>query len=178
MSEPQTNPRLTTFIANLQRLDAGDRARLTHSAGRPLNEATQCLGLFYRLLPYGGVAPTQEPIYWLVAAMFPLADATGKGSFGDALCRARSPRYRKGLDRRVEALLDSDSAQLPHRLAQVVRFLHSQRVPVNWRSLLEDLLQWEHPNRFVQKKWARAYFSLPLQPEPSTILPITFVEAD
>lgn len=178
MSEPQTDPRRATFIANLQRLDAGDRARLKRSAGRPLDEATQCLGLFYRLLPYGGVAPAQEPIYWLVAVLFPLADATSHGSFGDALRRARSPRYRKGLDRRMEALLDSDPAQLPHRLEQAVRFLHSQRIPVNWRSLLEDLLQWEHPNHFVQKKWARAYFLLPQQPETSTILPITSEEAD
>jgi CRISPR system Cascade subunit CasB len=178
MSEPQTNLRLATFIANLQRLDAGDRARLKRSAGRPLDEATQCLGLFYRLLPYGGVAPAQEPTYWLVAVLFPLTDATNHGGFGDALRRARSPRYRKGLDRRVEALLDSDPAQLPHRLAQVVRFLHSQRVPVNWRSLLEDLLQWERPNRFIQKKWARAYFSLPQQSETSTVLSIASEEAN
>lgn len=178
MSKPQLNSRPATFIANLQRLNAGDRARLKRSAGRPLDEATQCLGLFYRLLPYGGVAQAHEPTYWLVAALFPLADETSHGSFGDALRRARSPRYRKGLDRRVEALLDSDPAQLPHRLAQAVRFLHSQRVPINWRSLLEDLLQWEHPNRFVQKKWARAYFSLPQQAETSTVLSITTEEAN
>ena len=131
------------------------------SVGKPLDEANRNLGLFYGLLPHAGVPTWQEPRYWLVATLYPLADVTGRGSFGDALHRARSTKYKKGLDRRVEALLDSDEAQLAYRLGQAVRFLRSHRIPVNWQSLLEDLLQWDHPSRFVQKKWAKAYFSLP-----------------
>jgi len=26
---------------------------------------------------------------------------------------------------------------------------------------LADILQWEHPSRFVQKEWARSYYALP-----------------
>lgn len=161
MSDMQPDTRVAAFVVNLAQLGAGDKARLKRSAGKPLGEATRGLALFYRLLPFGGVPAVQEPKYWLVATLYPLADASEHGSFGDALRRARSTQNQKGLDRRVETLLDSDEAQLAYRLGQTARFLRSQRIPINWQSLLEDLLQWEHPARFVQKKWAKAYFLLP-----------------
>lgn len=173
MSESQIYQPISIFITNLNRLGAGGKARLKRSSGKRLDEANHSIGLFYSLLPHAGVPTWQEPRYWLVATLYPLADATSKGTFGDALQRARSAKYQKGLDRRVEALLDSDEAQLTYRLGQTVRFLRSRRVPINWQSLLEDLLQWEHTSRFVQKKWAKAYFSLPSeqleQPIPQNV---------
>lgn len=164
MSEPQSDQRIPTFIENLTRLDAGGKARLKRSAGRSLDEANHNLALFYSLLPKPGVPVSQEPNYWLVATLYPLADAATAGTFGAALYRARATANAKGLDRRVEVLLDSDSAQLAYRLGQAVRFLHSNRVPVNWQGLLEDLLQWEHPSHFVQKKWAKDYFGATSRP--------------
>ena len=164
MNEPPSDERIPIFIENLTQLDAGGKARLKRSAGRSLDEANRNLALFYSLLPRPGVPVNQEPTYWLVATLYPLADAAATGTFGAALHRARATANAKGLDRRVEALLDSDSAQLAYRLGQAIRFLHSNRVPVNWQGLLEDLLQWEHPSRFVQKKWAKDYFGTTTRP--------------
>ena len=63
---------------------------------------------------------------------------------------------------RVRGLLDcrwnvGDGA-LAHRLRQMVKLADGKSVPVDWESLLKDLLNWEHPERWVQKKWARSYF--------------------
>jgi CRISPR system Cascade subunit CasB len=55
-------------------------------------------------------------------------------------------------------LLDADLVQLHFRLRQAAKFLQSCRVRVNWLQLLEDVLQWEHPDRFIQQRWARSYF--------------------
>lgn len=161
MSEPKTDSRIALFIERLATLDAGSRARLKRCAGKTLDEANSALGLFYGLLQHLGVPTYQEGHYWMIATLYPHGDAAASGNFGAALRRARSAQYRKGLDRRVEALLDADVAQLPYRLGQAVRFLHAQRVSINWQGLLTDILQWEHPNRFVQKEWARAYYALP-----------------
>jgi CRISPR system Cascade subunit CasB len=67
------------------------------------------------------------------------------------------------MDKRFEVLLDADRGQLPYRLRQAVKFLKSgeQKIGVNWEQLLKDLLQWQHPSRFIQKQWAREYFALP-----------------
>ncbi len=164
MPEHDPDRKAGEFLNKLARLDAGDRARLKRDAGKPLAEA-QNLGLFYRLLPYG-LSATQEEIYFLVATLYPLAEAGGAGNLGASLHRARdpNPKKNKGLDRRVEILLDADATQLPFRLRQAVRFLKSKRVRVNWPQLLEDTLKWNRASRTVQKQWARTYFALPETP--------------
>ncbi|MBU6362395.1 MAG: type I-E CRISPR-associated protein Cse2/CasB [Chloroflexi bacterium] len=161
MSDYEPNPQVKQFLERLRTLRPGDRAQLKRSAGMSLSEATQVIGLFYRLLPLG-VAAYNEPHYFLIATLFPLTDEGGKGNLGVAL-RHISPKTKSGernpLDRRVEILLDADATQFPFRLRQALRLLKSKDVKVNWQSLAEDILSWGHPNRFVQKNWAKAYFS-------------------
>ena len=158
MSEREPNPKIATFFERLERLDAGGRARLKRSAGKPLAESRDALGLFYSVLPWG-VSAFQEEVYFLAATLFPMADGGGKGDLGTSLRQACQSKNSKGLDRRVEILLDADAAQLPFRLRQAIRFLASCQVRVNWPRLLEDLLYWTHPDRFVQRRWARSYFA-------------------
>jgi CRISPR system Cascade subunit CasB len=156
MSEGYQNPQIGAFLSRLDMLDAGGRARLKRCSGQTLNEARQ-LGLFYSILP-SGIPPYQEEIYFLVATLYPLANGGGSGDFGAALRRAQQRSNRKGLDRRVESLLEADEAQLPFRLRQAVRFINSNQVKVNWFQLLDDLLHWNTFNRPVQRRWARSYF--------------------
>lgn len=164
--EREPNPKIEAFIERVAKLDPGGKARLKRSAGQPLREARNCTGLFYRLLPYG-VPAWQEEIYFLVATLYPLADAAKDGDFGLSLQRARQASNRKGMDRRVEILLDADATQLPFRLRQAIRYLKANEVRVNWSSLLEDLLDWAKPGRWVQQRWARTYFA-DVKPEVET----------
>lgn len=159
MSEAR-NASIETYIERLTQLDAGDRARLKHNAGNTLAQSRGVHGLFFQLLPYG-VPGYHEAWYFLVATLYPLAEPAGSGTLGDALrqARTRHPEREKGFDRRFEVLLDADEAQMPFRLRQIVRLLKQAEVPVNWAQLLRDLLYWNHIDRFVQEKWARAYYS-------------------
>ena len=159
MSDYQPNPKVTTFIAQLERLDAGDRARFKRCAGQALSEARhEALGLFYSVLP-PGISQPQEDIYFLVATLYPLAKNAQTGDLGASLHQAHQVRNTKGLDRRVEILLDADKTQLPFRLRQAIHFLKSCEVSVNFPRLLDDLLWWDHPERRVQRRWARSYFT-------------------
>ena len=155
---PERQVVLAAFCERLEALGPGDRARLKRCSGRSMGESTEVLGLFFRLIG-PGVAPWQEETLFLVATLFPLAEPAQIGSLGASLARARTASNASGLDRRVERLLDADDAQLPFRLRQAIHLLHSQRVGVEWSRLAADLLQWNHPDRYVQKEWARAYFS-------------------
>jgi CRISPR system Cascade subunit CasB len=110
------------------------------------------------LLP-ANVPEYQQPSFFLLATLYPLTEAGATGDFGSALRHIRTPDNQNGLDRRVEALLDADDAQLPFRLRQAVRLLASNGVPVDWSRLLNDLLYWTHPERFVQRRWASSYFA-------------------
>lgn len=162
----RSNDRLAQFVAALRKLDAGDRARLKRNAGRPLSEAQDATALFYRILP-GSVPQSQEEVYFLIATLFPLADEGGEGNLGATLRKTQSEKNRKGLDRRLEVLLDADLDQLSFRLRQTVHFVQSNRVRVNWVGLLKDLLSWNHPDRFVQQSWARSYYSIATETTPT-----------
>lgn len=159
MAEQELNPKIVEFIENLAGLSTGERARLKRNAGNTLAEARHAsLGLFYRILPYG-VYRNQEETYFLIATLYPLAEAGKTGNLGGALRLAQDAKNKDGLNRRVEILLDADQSQIPYRLRQAIRFLYSNRVPVDWGRLLNDMLYWNHEKRFVQQQWARSFFA-------------------
>jgi CRISPR system Cascade subunit CasB len=159
MNEHEFNPRISTFFNQLEKLNTGERARLKRCAGQSLAQARhEALGLFFRVLP-PDVPAYQHDIYFLAASLYPMTEAGGLGDLGSSLRQTRKPKNAKGLDRRMEILLDADEGQLPYRLRQAVHLLQANRIRVNWLQLLEDLLYWTHPNRFVQRRWAQSYFA-------------------
>jgi CRISPR type I-E-associated protein CasB/Cse2 len=158
MPTEQASSTTDLFVGRLENLDAGNRARLKRSAGKTLAEARNVLGLFFSLLPKE-VQPYEESMYFLTATLFPMAQSGTTGNLGQHLKHALTVANAKGLDKRVEVLLDADAVQLPYRLRRAVAFLQSERIRVNWRQLLEDLLRWNRPDRPTQKKWARSYFT-------------------
>lgn len=159
MSENEKETQVKTFVQKLETLDSVDLARLKRNAGRSLAEARGVNMLIFYLLPFG-LSHAQEETYFLVATLYPLADGSGNGNLGASMRRAQNITNRKGIDRRMEALLDAEGAQLSFRLRQAIHFLRSNRVRVNWNQLLEDLLYWNHPERYVQQSWARDYYAV------------------
>lgn len=153
-----TDPRPAKFVDNLKSLNPGEKARLRRSAGLNLVDARRALGAFFRALP-PGVPEWEVEQYFLIATLYPLADGGGSGNLGSTLRRTQTAANRRGLDRRMETLLDSDLTQLPFRLRQAAHLARSSRERINWVCLLEDLLHWDSPYHTVQRRWAEAYFS-------------------
>ncbi|MBN2676777.1 MAG: type I-E CRISPR-associated protein Cse2/CasB [Anaerolineaceae bacterium] len=153
--EPSENAKL--FIEKLKKLTAGEKARLKRNAGNKIAESREVMGLFYRLLPEGTPAYDHET-FFLVATLFPMIDVTETGSFASSMSKAKNKKNEKGLDKRFEILLDSDSEQIGFRIRQAVHYLSSQKIRIHWVSLLDDLTHWTHPDRYIQQEWAREYF--------------------
>ncbi len=165
MNDQERSPRqrqVADFIGNLEQLDAGGRARLKRNAGRRLHEARDIARVFFQALPYDIPERAQED-YFLVATLFPLAPhRASRHSLGRTLRRVRSIRggteQSNSLDRRFQTLIDSDREQLPFRLRQAVRLAAADDQLIDWERLLLNVLNWEHPDHFVQLQWARDYF--------------------
>lgn len=155
---------IISFVRNLEKLSTGERSRFKRSAGKTLAEATSEIGLFYRILP-PAVPHSHEEMYFLVATLYAVRYRDEEvlkpiGNFGASLRQARQKdeEKNKGLNRRVEVLLDSDQTeQLAYRLRHAVHLLKSHNASINWPRLLHDLLRWQY-GRSVQKQWARSYF--------------------
>lgn len=167
-SDPTPRQRqIAAFIAALARLDAAGRARLKRNAGRALGEARDVQRVFFQALPFD-VPERQHEDYFLVATLYPMANSRTDGaSFGTTMRQVHQIRDSASLDRRFQTLLDSDREQLPFRLRQAVRLAAATDQPVDWEKLLSDLLAWEHPDRYVQLRWARDYFVGQTEAEPA-----------
>ena len=161
MSEDQSK-QIYEFCGSLRGLKKGETARLKRAVGKTLPEASGAAQLlFYSLLPEG-VERYEEETYFLLATLYPLAEASNTpASLGAALrhLRPASDDAAKGFDRRVRRLLEADIARLPFLVRQTVRLLADRKQRIHWPILLKDLLHWDSEKRFVQMRWARDYWA-------------------
>lgn len=163
------------FCERLRQLDRGERAALHRNAGNTVAESRDVLGLFYRILPLPIAGSRAEEVYFLVATLFDADLPTCSGDFGSTMRQVRTARAGGneseagggGLDRRMSILLDSEfgladgrpgGGEFPFRLRQCVKLAAASGVGIDWPRLLEHLTFWQHPDRWVQKRWARSYY--------------------
>ena len=154
---PDFADRFAAHLAQLAaREDRGALAALRRGLGKPPGTAAE---MFPYVAPLLGreVYPSRERAAYLVASLFGSHPASAHGSqpFTEALARTeRSESY----ERRIVRLLGSDAADIGDQLRHCVAFLRAQGVPVDWAQLQRDIEQWDHPERWVQRRWARAYW--------------------
>jgi CRISPR system Cascade subunit CasB len=149
------------FITYLEGLrdDRGALAALRRGLGQSPGTVA---GMYRYVVPWlpDDVPSWLEDAYYLVAALFAYhPDAGGAGNMGDHFARARGPQGDDtAIERRFTALLAAHPDDLGFYLRQAVSFLKSKEVPVNWHQLLSDVLGWGHPGRYVQRRWASAFW--------------------
>lgn len=62
-------------------------------------------------------------------------------------------------DKRFKALLDAQGEQFYYHQRQAISLAKAHDVAVNYHHLLKDMLNWSHPERFVQLQWARDFWA-------------------
>ncbi len=106
-----------------------------------------------------------EDSYFLVASLFAIhPEHGGGGNFGASMWRIAtdgSDEPSPSADLRFRRILEAAREDLAAPLRQAVRLAASRSVPVpvDYHRLLSDLLWWDHPERTVQRAWARAYWT-------------------
>lgn len=167
MSSTQTTPE-AQFVERIEALDAGRLAALRRGCGERDPVEGRCpwlVGLIH------GVA--SEPTAFLTASLLAqystAAVRAGRhrahGNFGDTWRAAIVGTGSDSIRRRFHILLDAEydpstgDGDLPYRLRQMVRYAASRGVGIDWPALLTDLKYWNRPEKFVQKRWARSFFS-------------------
>lgn len=82
-------------------------------------------------------------------------------NFGRAFGHDLSDDDKRQREKRFTGLLDTDIEDLPYKLRQAVTLIARDKVGLDWATLIHHLINWAHPDRWVQKQWARAYWSTP-----------------
>lgn len=67
-------------------------------------------------------------------------------------------RHSDSVVSRFTTLLDADADELGHRLRQAVALAAGAGLSIDWGTLYDDLNWWTHPDKYVQQRWARAFF--------------------
>ena len=118
-----------------------------------------------------------ESAYYLIAPLYAFHNQPGgDGNMGDhfrALCEPGED-MPSSIERRFMFLLSSGPDEINDSLRQAISLLRSKQVPVNWGELLQNIIDWKHPNserrERVQKEWARRFWRsrLPENSSPET----------
>lgn len=154
----------SNYIEKADRLEKKDRVLLKRSCGSMLSEADgQTLTVFYRLLP-GSVKPYEEDLWFLALCVHCLWGEEDNEKRRPMEKQISAMKYREELtdsfDHRFTVLLDTpwnDDGYLNQKLTRMAKLLKQKGYPVDGAELLDALLHWNAPDRYIQKKWVRAY---------------------
>lgn len=151
------------LIRHLEELRAReDRAALAclrRGLGKPPGSVT---ATFPHVTPYIPDAENREGRdwpYYLLASLFALHPEPG--AKGDMGWTCRQFGDNPSADARFRALLACGEPELPGLLRQVVSLAKSapRHTPIDWDLLLMHLRHWTHPDSWVQRRWARSYWT-------------------
>jgi CRISPR system Cascade subunit CasB len=152
--ETQRHP----FVEHLETLtkDRAALAELRRGLGRAPGEAA---GMFPYVIPFVS-SRYEEPDLYLIASLFALHPSSSQsGNMGDHLyAYAKAVGDDAATTRRFVQLMRQSRAALDTPLRQHISLLKSKEIAVNWHQLMLDISGWEHEDRRVQRRWARAYW--------------------
>jgi len=159
-----------SYSQRLKTLSDGQRASLKRCAGRPLREAdARALGAFYSILR-GKESTWREELIFAALCMACLwrqqredenTQTQTPKSFISCLSNMASGERSENLDNRLRELLDTayhETDFLSIKLYRLVRRLRAEGERPDFDELTRDLLRWNHPDKYIQLKWAREYF--------------------
>ena len=102
----------------------------------------------------------EEADIYMVASLFALHPSSSKSGNIGAHLRALAGLLGddNATERRFVQLLRMRRETLEPRLRQQISILKSKDIPVNWHRLIRDVGNWDHPKRWVQRRWAGAFW--------------------
>lgn len=163
MSAPTWDAKLIDALTEMADPDSPNRAVLAHlrrGVDGPLDYTLGRVGWLFRRVPDGAL---DEAV--LSAGLFAWVKGdcrqTDGVNFGAAFGAGLTLEERQQREKRFVDLLDTDTKELPYKLRQAITLIARDGVGLDWVMLIRHLGQWGHPDRWVQKEWARRFWATP-----------------
>jgi len=150
----------SVFIDELEKAieDRGKMAALRRGLGQPPGTCADMFPIIAPLLPRDCTV-RDERRHYLIASLYAYHPAnSGMGNMGDHMRQVCNADNEAATSRRFSVLLVAHPDDLPLYLRQAVSYLKSREQPINWRQLYADLKHWDHPDRYIQRRWANAFW--------------------
>jgi CRISPR system Cascade subunit CasB len=86
-------------------------------------------------------------------------------NFGAAFGAGLTLDEKQRREKRFIDLLDTDREELSYKLRQAITLIARDCAGLDWVLLIRHIGQWSHPDRWVQREWARDFWTA-AEPEP------------
>jgi CRISPR system Cascade subunit CasB len=163
MSPPQATESKPAIIEHLQgllrRKDRGAMAALRKGLVDPTGNVPDMAPHVEPFVP-DDASPRYREACWMVAALFgSYPDAPAAGNVGDTFRQISAGSSSESIEHRFVALLKCHREDLFDHLRHAVALASSNTAGVNYEQLLKDIPNWDHEDGFVQRNWAKSYWS-------------------
>ena len=145
--------------SNDQSYARGTLAMLRRGLGKEPGEDANVMRYVVPWFPADAGQWAERP-YFTVGPLFALhPQAGGIGDMGSHFRQVQKGKQsEEAVERRFTALLNAHEDELAWHLRQAVSLCKANQVPVNWHAIFRDVRGWSHPNRWVQRNWARSFW--------------------
>lgn len=171
MSDSTWDAELVEDLMKLADEKNPDRAAMAHlrrGMERPPDYVLGRVGWLFRRVPDWALnnAMLAAALFAWVKGKCPQADKVNLGAaFGLGLTIEEKQRR----ERRFIDLLDTDEEELPYKLRQAITLIGKEGIELDWVLLIKHLGQWNHADRWVQKDWARGFWSAAVGEEETSV---------
>jgi len=150
------------IMEGVNRLTSGEKVALKRSLGQVMSaQSTSAMMAFYHAFPF--VKTGQElPCFLCACGACAMERLQGKPlTFVAAMKQLAAQEYPEGTRRKLLSLLDTPmeyDVLFAAKMGRLIQYMKAKNIKVDFAELLRDLCSWDHPNGFVQRKWAREFF--------------------
>lgn len=154
----ETRNRFVGYLLSLAKEGSEDRGALADLRSGLGKEPGQMARLHKHVVPYLPEKSYNDRWFYVLASLF---GSFPKHRIGYSLGKAFKPLKAKSdsMEARFVALLNAHPDDLADHLRHAVSLLKSNEQPLDWFRLLDDLIQWDHPDGHVQLRWARDFYA-------------------
>ncbi|MFI3169661.1 MAG: type I-E CRISPR-associated protein Cse2/CasB [Faecalibacterium sp.] len=154
---------------DLQTIPPKTRIMLRRSIGKDIASAGNAMGYFYAIKP-PQITPYQEEALFACLTMACQWNETDRSTtLSLAQCLrtlvAAEKLNKNSIDRTMQTILDCEwnpehGNLLGIKLSRLVKQIRTKGMDTpDFEQLYYDLKNWNHPDKFIQKQWARDYFT-------------------
>jgi CRISPR system Cascade subunit CasB len=149
-----------TDLARPESIDRETLAHLRRGLCGPADSTLARVGWLFRRVPDDATGRALDSAV-LAAGLFAWVKGNcpqnDGANFGRAFGAGLSDEDKQQREKRFTDLLDTDLTELPYKLRQAVALIEG--TGLDWVTLIKHLIHWDHPDRWVQKDWARGFWS-------------------
>lgn len=153
-------------------IDEKSKIIFRRSAGKMINDCPSAMPVFYRILP-SNISEWDENKFFFAICLSCLYEDHGRAIPFETMLKMslNDEDSREAMERRIDSMMTADwndkDGILALKMMRILKVLEKKLPDVkpDFDKLYKDLKNWNHPDHYVQRSWARSIYYNPEKKE-------------